>query len=196
MHHRFLRIPLVLLVLATGSSMAGPNDQWFTIPRSGVTPPPEALMGLVVGGLENGRELYVCRAVISDIIQPGKTWAGLNGCFVASGVGETLVAPYQVLPQPPFVSDYNFTYRWATRAEMITDPSLWYLAVQGGIYPQGDVYTTDTHICSRDLWVNGAYAGRHPGVLFDRPPGDTCYVTWGGQYYGGQDWNVLLYAHD
>ena len=80
-------------------------------------------MGLVSGGWENGRELYVCRAVIGDIIQPGKTWTGLNGCFVASSNGETLVTPYQVLPQPPFVSDYNFTYRWATRTEMITIPA-------------------------------------------------------------------------
>ena len=52
-----LRIALVLLVLATGSSMAGPKDQWFTITRNGVTPPPEAQMGLVSGGQENGREL-------------------------------------------------------------------------------------------------------------------------------------------
>src|SRR5262245_14981856 len=133
MTHKRLRIVLVLLILATGSSMAGPKDQWFSITRSGVTPPPEALMGLVSGGWENGRELYVCRAVIGDIIQPGKTWTGLNGCFVADYNGERLVTPYQVLPQPPFLSDYNFTYRWASRTEMITNPGLWYLAVQGGI---------------------------------------------------------------
>jgi len=195
MTYKRLRIALVLLVLATGTSMAGPKDQWFTITRTGVTPPPEALMGLVSGGWENGRELYVCRAVIFNNIQPGKTWTGLNGCFVVSSNGETLVTPYQVLPQPPFVSDYNFTYRWATRTEIISNPGLWDLAVQGGIY-LGSVNNPDTHICSRDLWLNGAYVGRHPGVLFDQPPFDTCYVTWGGQYYGGQDFNILLYSHD
>src|SRR5262249_3608830 len=150
---------------------------------------------MVSGGLENGRELYVCRAAVDNVILPGKTWSGLGGCFVAgpSG-GETLIKIYQVLAQPPFVTDYNFTYHWTTRPEIIATPCLWDLAVQGGT-DGGQPAHPDYHICSRDLWVNGAYVGRHPGRLVGIPPSDWCVVTWGGRSYWAQDWDVLLYAH-
>jgi hypothetical protein len=194
MHHKRLVIALILLLLATGSSMAGVYDQWFTIGSLSQTPPPGPPY-MVSGGLENGRELYVCRAAVGNVILPGKTWSGLNGCFVAQG-GEMLITPYQVLAQPPFVSDYNFTYHWATRTEMIANPGLWNLAVQGGIEAGSSIYVSDYRICSRDLFVNGAYVGRHPGRLINVPPSDWCVVTWGGQQYYAQDWSVLLYAHD
>jgi hypothetical protein len=192
-----LIIALVLLVLATGSSMAGPKDQWFTIPSGGVTPPSGAPLNMVSGAWENTRDLYVCRAAVGPAIFPGKTWPGLSGCFVASsgpGTEESLITPYQVLPQPPYVSDY-FRYGWYPRSFMIAHPALWYQAVQGGVDPVygWDMYHADYHICTRDVWVNGAYVGRHPGRLVGQPPSDWCIVTWGGQIYIGQDWYILLY---
>ena len=62
MSYRHLRIALVLLMLATGSLMAGSKDQWFTITRIGVTPPPEALMGLVSGGWDRTRAVRLPRS--------------------------------------------------------------------------------------------------------------------------------------
>jgi hypothetical protein len=187
MHHRHLRIVLVLLLLATVNTIAGPKDQWFTMGSYVV---PIAPQYMVSGGYENGRELFVCRAAVDTVIFPGKTWDGLGGCFVAAYGVETLITPYQVLAKPPLVSDY-FVYRWATRTEMITNPGLWYLAVQGGVYSSGDY-----HVCSRDLWLNGTYVGRHPGRLVSKPPSDWCEVTWGGQVYWAQDWDILLYANE
>src|SRR5215831_693552 len=105
MTYKRLRIALVLLVLATGSSMAGSKDQWFTIGGRSQTPPPGPPY-MVSGGLENGRELYVCRAAVLYEMVPGKTWSGLNGCLVAHNGEEIRVTPYQVLAQPPFVSDF------------------------------------------------------------------------------------------
>jgi len=103
---------------------------------------------MVSGGLENGRELFVCRAAYANKVFPGKTWDGLSGCFVSVET-EPLATSYQVLPK------YYFVYRWATRTEMITNPSLWNLAVQGG-FDSGNGADSDYHVCSRDLSVNGA----------------------------------------
>lgn len=174
------------------ASMAGPKDQWWTISAS--YPRSLAPENMVDGGLENGRQLFVCRVAIGNRVFPGKTWDGLGGCFVAIG-GEPLATSYQVLAKPPIVSDY-FVYRWATRTEMIADPSLWYLAVQGG-FDSGNANDADYHICSRDLWINGTYVGKHPGRQFGRPPYDYCTVTWGGQAYEapGLDYEILLYAN-
>jgi len=192
MTHKRLRIALVLLVLATGSSMAGPKDQWWTISNS--YPKTLAPQYMVKGGFENGHDLFVCRAAINNRVYPGKTWDGLGGCFVSIG-NEPLVTPYQVLPTPPIVSD-SLAYRWASRTEMITDPSLWYVAVQGG-WGSGTPNDSDYHICSRDLSINGAYVGKHPGRQFGRPPYDYCAVTWGGQIYEapGLDYDILLYLY-
>ena len=173
-------------------STAGPKDQWWTI--APYFPRPLAPQYMVSGGLENGRELFVCRAAYANKIFPGKTWDGLGGCFVSVET-EPLATAYQVLPKPPIVSDY-FVYRWATRTEMITNPSLWNLAVQGG-FDSGNGADSDYHVCRRDLSVNGAYVGKHPGRQFGRPPGDYCAVTWGGQLYEtpGLDYEILLYAN-
>src|SRR5262249_147216 len=154
---------------------------------------------MVKGGSENGRDLFVCHAVLGSAelrnsrVVPGKTWDGLGGCFVGDGNSEILVKPYQVLVQPPLVSDY-FTYRWASRTEMINNPGLWYFAVQGG-WGENNYEDPDSHICSFNLWVNGVYVGTHPGRQEGRPPYDWCNVTWGGKEYGWQDYTILLYAY-
>jgi hypothetical protein len=124
---------------------------------------------------------------------PGKTWDGLGGCFVFINGVETLITSYQVLVQPPLVSDY-FTYGWVQRSEMLTNPGLWYLAVQGG-FDAGGPDDPDFHICSGALWMNGVYLGTHPGRQNLRPPFDYCLVTWGGQEYWLQDYAILLYAN-
>lgn len=192
MHRGYLRTVIVLLILAAGSTMAGPSDPWYTIdPYFHTYLAPQFM---VSGGLENGRQLFVCRAVYGTRVWPGKTWDGLGGCFVAIS-GEPLVTSYQVLATPPLVSNY-FTYRWASRSEMITNPGLWYLAIQGG-FDGGAGGDPDYHICSRDLFINGTYVGKHPGRQFGRPPYDYCAVTWGGQLYEapGLDYDILLYAN-
>jgi hypothetical protein len=147
---------------------------------------------MVSGGVENGRELFVSRAVYGNGLFPGKTWAGLGGCFVAVA-GEPLVTPYQVLVKPPLVSE-EFVYRFATHAELNADGTLWGLAVQGGFSPSS---SPDYLLCTRDLWVNGTYVGRHPGRFIGGPPslaGTLCVVTWGGQsYYETDNWSLLIY---
>ena len=190
MSYRHLRITLVLLVLAAASSMAGPKDQWFTMGPNVV---PIAPQYMVKGGSENGRDLFVCRAFTADGVLPGKTWDGLGGCFIAIGGVETLMTQYQVLGQPPLVSNY-FTYRWASRFEMIDNPGLWYVAVQGG-FNTGLLYDPDFRICSSVLWVNGVYLGTHPGRQAGKPPNDYCFVTWGGHWYAQQYYDILLYAN-
>jgi hypothetical protein len=189
MSYRHLRIALVLLVLAAASSMAGPKDQWFTMGSNVV---PIAPQYMVKGGSENGRDLFVCRAIVGSKIIPGKTWDGLGGCFVSNEF-ETLITPYQVLVQPPLVSDY-FTYRWASRSNMIDNPGLWNFVVQGG-FNSGYLYDPDYRICSMNLWVNGVYLGKHPGLQLKKPPFDFCYVTWGGQVYASQDYDILVYVY-
>ena len=74
------------------------------------------------------------------------------------------------------------------------NPLVWNLAVQGGFGPGS---SQDYRICTRDLWINGTYVGRHSGRFIGAPPqtnGTWCVVTWGGQvYYEDVDWSILIY---
>ena len=170
-------------LLVVGALPARAESQWLTfIPNSN---PPY----MVGGGLEQGRELFVCRAVADNTLLPGKTWRGLNSCAVTYGNQEVFVPIFQVLLAPPAVS--KFSYRWAGRNEIVNQPTLMGKAVQGGF---GDGQG-ERGICRMTLQINGQFAGVHPGrfTFYTDRSGGWCFVSWGGRDYSSNtSWDLLL----
>jgi len=206
MHRNPLCIALVVLVLAVGSAQAEGLNIWHTV-NQGQQPPYPFVMA---GGSEPGHTLYVCRAIapavflnLAGLLTPGKTWPGLDGCFVGAEANpsEQLITPYQVLLTPPLV-DPRLITTWRTRAELRARPDLVSNAVQGGYSINGTniVFHPDLHICRAQVTVNGNFVGVHPGQLqlFLDNNGvwdGNCAITYGGEPACGAcpDWDILLY---
>lgn len=121
---------------------------------SGGTVPPRSF----VGGEENGRSLYVCRARHRGGLHPGKL-VGPN-CNVAFNGNEILVRDYEVLsierPAPP-------------------EPT-WVRGSQGSVpkdaFVAGSERKTTFHLCRASH-----HGGVHPGKLV----GQNCNIGWGGK---------------
>lgn len=57
---------------------------------------PIASHAFAVGHEQDGKVLYLCRAKIDGGMQPGKTWAGYNGCNVPYGGQEKVIRPSEL----------------------------------------------------------------------------------------------------
>ena len=129
--------------------------------------------GAVVGGQEGppGREnLYVCRALFSNGVHPGKVRLSFHGCNIGWGGKEYTISSYQVLVG---------NVRWAPAS--------------GGQIPQGAIPAgKEQQPGNEDLFVCRAQFknGVHPGKI--RPAFHGCNIAWGGEERTISNYEVLV----
>jgi len=135
--------------------------QWRTmVPGSPI--PPNA----IVGGNENGQELYICHARYNGGMHPGKV-VGEN-CDFGWGGNEIVTSQFEILSS-------NAEYDWVPAENGYIPRG----AVIGGFENNGN----PVFICQARF-----HGGMHPGKIV----GQSCNISWGGKEVSKLRYNVLV----
>jgi len=158
-----------------------------------------------VGGIERGRNLYVCRASYGGGVHPGKLFGrhcniGWGGREISLADYEVLTVSRQVAARPPRTSRpappnpppaYNPPPRHADPAPPSAAGPYEWVAVRNGRVPRNAVSGGSAggplfHICRASY-----QGGVHPGKLYK----GTCYIGWGGKEVPFRDYEAMTHRN-